>query len=80
MLIEALFCGTAIISTDCPSGPYEILDGGKFGTLVPMDDARQLADAMSAQIRNPRPPNPSESWKPYTEQVVIAKYRNVLGL
>ncbi len=80
VLIEGLFCGTAVISTDCPSGPHEILNGGTFGTLVPMNDAHRLAEAMSNEIVSPRDPNPPESWSPYTEHVVISKYRAVLGL
>jgi|AntRauTorckE6833_2_1112554.scaffolds.fasta_scaffold06981_3 glycosyltransferase involved in cell wall biosynthesis len=43
VLIECLACGTKIVSTNCPSGPAEILEGGKYGTLVPMGDSKQLA-------------------------------------
>jgi glycosyltransferase involved in cell wall biosynthesis len=45
-LIEALALGTPVVSTDCPSGPGEILDGGKYGELVPMDDSEALAGAI----------------------------------
>jgi glycosyltransferase involved in cell wall biosynthesis len=45
-LIEALALGTPVVSTDCPSGPGEILDGGKYGDLVPMDDSEALAGAI----------------------------------
>jgi len=45
-LIEALALGTPVVSTDCPSGPYEVLDKGKYGDLVPMDDSPALAAAI----------------------------------
>ena len=46
VLLEALAIGKAIVATDCPTGPREILDGGKAGTLVPVGDIRAMADAM----------------------------------
>jgi glycosyltransferase involved in cell wall biosynthesis len=46
VLIEALLTGCPVVSTDCPSGPSEILDNGRYGMLVPVDDADCLADAI----------------------------------
>lgn len=46
VLIESMACGTEVISTDCDSGPYEILEGGKWGKLCPVDDSRALSSAM----------------------------------
>jgi glycosyltransferase involved in cell wall biosynthesis len=46
VLVEALLAGCPIVSTDCPSGPSEILDGGRFGALVPVDDVDSLAQAI----------------------------------
>ncbi|HTU24881.1 MAG TPA: glycosyltransferase, partial [Pirellulales bacterium] len=43
VLVEALACGCPIVSTACPSGPAEILDGGRFGILVPPENPQALA-------------------------------------
>lgn len=53
VLVEALGVGAKIVSTDCKSGPAEILDNGRFGSLVPVDDISQLADAMERQLSLP---------------------------
>jgi glycosyltransferase involved in cell wall biosynthesis len=47
VLVEALGVGTRVISTDCPEGPSEILEGGRYGALVPVGDALALAHAMA---------------------------------
>jgi len=53
VLIQALACGTPVVSTDCPSGPREILDNGRFGPLVPIGDHAELAMAIEAVLDLP---------------------------
>ena len=50
VLIEALSAGVPVVSTDCRSGPREILDDGKYGRLVPLGDAEALADALEQAL------------------------------
>ena len=53
VLIEALACGCPIVSTDCPSGPTEILQKGTFGPLVPVGDDKALAEAILEVLDRP---------------------------
>jgi glycosyltransferase involved in cell wall biosynthesis len=53
VLIEALACGCPVVSTDCPSGPAEILENGKYGPLVPVGDDAALAEAMLSVLNTP---------------------------
>jgi len=78
VLIEALYCGIPIVSTDCPSGPREILDGGRYGRLVPAGSPESLAEGLLAALRGEVPrPEPS-SWAPYTEEAVVDAYTRLL--
>jgi glycosyltransferase involved in cell wall biosynthesis len=49
-VIEALACGTPVVSTNCPYGPFEILQGGRFGALTPVGDAEAMAEAIAAAL------------------------------
>ncbi len=52
-LTEALALGTPLVSTDCPDGPREILEDGRHGPLVPVNDATALARAMATTLEQP---------------------------
>ncbi|MGE7636516.1 glycosyltransferase [Peribacillus frigoritolerans] len=50
VIIESLACGTPIVSTDCPSGPREILNNGEYGKIVPVNNVEALAQAILEQL------------------------------
>lgn len=52
VLAEAFACGLPIVAADCRAGPMEMLDGGRYGHLVPVDDAQALADALEPVLAN----------------------------
>ena len=51
VLVEALACGTPVVSTNCPSGPSEILENGDYGLLVPVGDADALAVGIECTLK-----------------------------
>ncbi len=50
VIAEALACGTPVVSTDCESGPAEIVDNGKFGRLVPVGDVEAMAAGIAQTL------------------------------
>jgi glycosyltransferase involved in cell wall biosynthesis len=54
VLVEALHAGLRIVSTDCESGPAELLGDGRYGRLVPVQDSAALACAMLEALESPR--------------------------
>jgi len=53
VLVESMAVGTPVVSTDCPVGPSEILEGGKWGPLVPVGDESALATAIEDTLADP---------------------------
>jgi glycosyltransferase involved in cell wall biosynthesis len=54
-LTEALALGIPVVSTDCESGPREVLQNGKYGSLVPIGDVDALASAIIHTLSDPLP-------------------------
>ena len=78
VLVEALYLGRPVIATDCPGGSREILKGGQFGRLVPVDNPYILAEAIEGSMFERRSCPPKESWQPFKLDFVVDQYVNLL--
>lgn len=78
VLIEALACGTSVVSTDCPGGVREVLEDGKWGRLAPVGDASALADRICETIDNPVAP--ADLVRAASRYSTTATSRRLLGL
>ena len=80
VIVEALECGVPVVSTDCPSGPSEILAGGRYGRLVPVHNSHALADAMGQSLLNPVERNTlMERAKDFTVSVIADQYLSYMS-
>lgn len=80
VLIEALACGARVVATDAPGGTREILGDGRWGSLVPVDDAAAMAVALAGALAAGRPAGiPAEALVPYQEVHVVDAYERLLA-
>jgi glycosyltransferase involved in cell wall biosynthesis len=81
VLLEAMVFGLPIVSTDCPSGPAEILDGGRLGELVPREDPSALARALAAALppAGARLRRDYDNLLAYDAERVVDRYSLLLG-
>jgi len=80
VVVEAMAVGTPVVCTDCPSGPWEILKGGRYGPLVPVGDYEALARAIEETLEHP--PDPTvlkEAAARYHVSTSARRYLEVLG-
>ena len=78
-LIEAMACGCSVVSTDCPNGPQEILAGGRYGALVPIQDSQSLSVAMEKTLDRPvTRENLISRAKLFSSEQIVPQYLEVL--
>lgn len=84
VLIEALACGCPVVSTDCQSGPREILDNGRYGRLVPVGNFEAMARAILETLDDPNKPADKEARiqraMEFSVDKAVNQYLEVLGL
>jgi len=81
VLVEAMACGAQVVSTDCPSGPAEILENGRYGRLVPVGDPAALAQAIEAALDDPTPPETlRRRAQDFSVDAAAEKYLSLLNL
>ncbi|WP_196800134.1 MULTISPECIES: glycosyltransferase [unclassified Thioalkalivibrio] len=81
VVMEALGLGVPVVSTDCPSGPREILAHGRYGLLVPMQDPQALACAIDQTLRGEAPVfEQEEAVRPFLVETASRAYLDFFGL
>ncbi|WP_202223491.1 glycosyltransferase [Okeania sp. KiyG1] len=80
VLIEAIGLGIPVVSTNCPSGPEEILDNGKYGELVPVGNSQAMAEAILRVLSGQVKSVDSDWLEQFKLETVTQKYLDVLGV
>jgi glycosyltransferase involved in cell wall biosynthesis len=81
VLVETMVCGCTPASTDCPTGPREVIGDDEFGYLAAVHDPQSLAAALEKALDRPVPPDKlAQATAPFEESQVIRRHFEVLGL
>lgn len=80
VLGEVMALGTPIVSTNCQSGPYELLDGGKYGELVPVGDTEALAQGILKVLSGQTKPADPAWLAQFNLEGTAQKYLDILGI
>jgi glycosyltransferase involved in cell wall biosynthesis len=80
VLIEAMAVGTPVVSTNCESGPDQILDNGKYGELVPVGDPDAIAMAILKILSGNAKTVPPAWLEQYTLETVTQQYLDIFGI
>ena len=79
VLAQAMACGAPVVSTDCRSGPSEMLEGGRWGRLVPVGDWRAMARAIEDTLDDPMPAEELKARASvYSVEASVERYLEVL--
>jgi glycosyltransferase involved in cell wall biosynthesis len=80
VLIEAMAAGASVVSTNCESGPAEILDNGKYGSLVAVGNSEAMAEAILNVLSSTSKPVDSCWLDQFTLETATQKYLDMLGI
>ncbi len=79
VIVEALGVGTPVVSTNCLSGPAEILEDGKYGKLVEVGNVEQLSDAITLSLsEKPQPDRLIAKAADFDVKTIADKYLKLL--
>ena len=78
VIVEAMACQTPVVSYDCPTGPRDILEGGRYGELVPIGDIQAFATAVDRILATPFSPELiSARADNYAVSTIIKQYKEL---
>jgi len=78
VVMQALACGTPVVSTDCVGGSAEVLEGGKWGALIPVGDADAMADAIVRTLDATDTSDGRLRARDFSPEIIVRQYLQVL--
>jgi len=78
-LIEAVACGTPVVATDCPTGPSEVLENGRLGALIPINDVEAMTEAIRRVLEGDIPVFDRDAWREkFDLDKIVDQYLSVM--